>query len=47
VATGAHARRLVLTHLPTSNGGEWAQREAESTFEGSVEVAEILRTYDI
>jgi hypothetical protein len=38
---------MVLTHLPTSNGGEWAQREAASTFEGRVEVAEILRSYDI
>ncbi|HET8586996.1 MAG TPA: MBL fold metallo-hydrolase [Candidatus Limnocylindria bacterium] len=47
VASRAHARRLILTHLPTSNGGEWAQREAESTYEGSVEVAEILRTYEI
>jgi ribonuclease BN (tRNA processing enzyme) len=46
-AARAGVKRMVLTHLPTSNGGEWAQREAASTFEGRVEVAEILRSYDI
>lgn len=47
IATAARARRLILTHLPTSNGGDWARQEAESTFEGRVEVAEIQRTYEI
>ncbi len=47
VATAARVKRLILTHLPTSNGGEWAREEAASTFEGSVQVAEILKTYDV
>ncbi len=46
-ASRAGVRHMVLTHLPTSNGGDWALAEAASTFQGKVEVAEILRSYDI
>jgi ribonuclease BN (tRNA processing enzyme) len=46
-ASKARAQRLVLTHLPTANGGDWARQQASSTFDGTVEVAEILRSYDV
>ncbi|MBW3612936.1 MAG: MBL fold metallo-hydrolase [Chloroflexi bacterium] len=46
-ATRAGAKRLLLTHLPIDDGGEWARRDAAAAFEGSVEVAEPNRSYEV
>jgi len=41
------ARRLMLTHLPVDGNGDWARDEAADAFDGSVEVAEPSRSYEI
>lgn len=46
-ATRAGAKRLLLTHLPIDDGGEWARRDAAEAFQGDVEVAEPNRSYEI
>ena len=46
-ARKAGVERLVLTHLPIDNGGDWARDQAATEFEGPVEVAELLKTYDV
>lgn len=46
-AARAGARRLLLTHLPVEDDGDWSRREAQSTFEGEVLVAEPMAFYDI
>lgn len=46
-ATRAGAKRLLLTHLPIDDGGEWARRGAAAAFEGDVEVAEPNRSYEV
>jgi ribonuclease BN (tRNA processing enzyme) len=46
-ARGAGAGRLLLTHIPLADGGEWALADARSAFEGSVQIAEPMRTYPV
>ena len=46
-AQGARAKRLLLTHIPIADGGEWALGEARAAFEGSVEIAEPMRSYEV
>ncbi len=46
-ARQAGVGRLVLTHLPIDNGSEWARDEAAAEFSGGVEVAELLKSYDV
>jgi ribonuclease BN (tRNA processing enzyme) len=43
----AGARRVVLTHFSDELGADWARREAEATFGGSVEVAQEGAVYDV
>jgi len=47
VAQSSHAQRLLLTHIPMADGGEWALSEARSTYEGDLGIAEPLRTYKV
>jgi len=47
VAQAAGSKRLVLTHIPLPDGGEWALSEARGAFEGEVAIAELLRTYEV
>ena len=48
VAQAAHARRLLLTHIPlAADNGDWALGEARATYDGPVEVAEPQGTYEI
>jgi ribonuclease BN (tRNA processing enzyme) len=44
-ARDAGAKKLLLTHIPIADGGAWALAEARTAFEGSVEIAEPLRSY--
>jgi ribonuclease BN (tRNA processing enzyme) len=47
-ARKARVDRLVLTHLPSnSDNGAWAATEAAVSFGGPVEVAEILKTWEV
>ena len=46
-AREARARRLLLTHLPTSDNGDWARVEAAAAFEGTTEVAEPQASYEV
>jgi ribonuclease BN (tRNA processing enzyme) len=46
-AEQARVGRLVLTHLPIDNGGDWARDQAATTYSGQVEVAELLKSYDV
>ncbi|MEO8690961.1 MAG: MBL fold metallo-hydrolase [Solirubrobacteraceae bacterium] len=46
-ARRAGARRVVLTHFSDELGADWARREAEATFGGSVEVATEGAAYDV
>lgn len=47
LATQGRVGRLVLTHLPVLDHDGWAREQASTTFEGPVEVAEMLKTYEI
>ncbi len=47
VAQRAKVGSLVLTHLPISNGGDWACHQAMTTYDGPVEVAQPLKTYEV
>lgn len=47
IATRAGVGRLVLTHLPVLDHDGWAREQAATTFEGPVEIAEILKTYEV
>jgi ribonuclease BN (tRNA processing enzyme) len=47
VAQGAGARKLLLTHIPLPDDGKWALQEARSAYDGPVELAETLKTYEI
>lgn len=48
IAQRAGVGRMVLTHLPVdSNAGMWAVGEAATTFEGPVEVADTLKTWEV
>jgi len=48
VAQRGQVGRMVLTHLPVdSNGGTWAVSQAATTFEGPVEVADTLKTWEV
>jgi ribonuclease BN (tRNA processing enzyme) len=46
-ARAAGVGKLLLTHIPIADGGEWALADARSAFDGSVEVAEPLRSYEV
>jgi ribonuclease BN (tRNA processing enzyme) len=46
-AREAGAKRLLLTHLPVEDDGEWSRREASLTFGGPVEIAEPMGTYEV
>jgi ribonuclease BN (tRNA processing enzyme) len=43
----ANARSLLLTHIPMQDGGAWALEEARAVYDGNVEIAEPLRTYEV
>jgi ribonuclease BN (tRNA processing enzyme) len=47
VAQASQAKRLLLTHIPLPDGGEWAMSEARAAYDGDLAIAEILRTYDV
>ncbi|HEX2194486.1 MAG TPA: MBL fold metallo-hydrolase [Candidatus Limnocylindria bacterium] len=47
VARNARSKRLLLTHIPLPDGGEWAMREAGAIYDGPLEIAEPLRTYTV
>ncbi len=48
VAQRGRVGRLVLTHLPVkSDGGAWAVTQAATTYEGPVEVADTLKSWEI
>jgi len=46
-ARDAGAKRLLLTHLPVEDDGEWSRSEASSVFDGPVAVAEPMATYEV
>jgi len=46
-AAAAGAKRLLMTHIPMREGGDWALAEARSAYEGTVEIAEPLKTYEV
>ena len=47
VAQGAGARKLLLTHIPLPDDGKWALVEGRSAYDGPVELAETLKTYEV
>lgn len=47
VAQASRAQRLLLTHIPLADGGEWALSEARSAYDGDVSIAEPLKTYEV
>jgi len=48
VARKARSKRLLLTHIPlNADDGTWAMDEARSMFEGPIEIAEPLKTYEV
>jgi len=47
VAQGSKAQQLLLTHIPLPDGGQWALDEARTAYDGAVEVAEPLKTYEV
>ncbi len=47
VAQASRVKRLVLTHIPLPDGGEWALSEAQAAYDGEVGIAEPLRTYEV
>lgn len=46
-AQRAGAKRVVLTHVPDELGEEWTREQAQSAFDGQVEVAREGVTYEI
>jgi ribonuclease BN (tRNA processing enzyme) len=46
-ARASGARKLLLTHIPIADGGDWALGEARSAYDGTVEIAEPLRSYEV
>jgi len=46
-ARAAGARKLLLTHIPLMDGGEWALAEARAAYDGTVEIAEPLASYEV
>ena len=46
-ARAAGARRLLLTHIPVPDDGEWALAEARAAYDGIVEIAEPLAGYQV
>lgn len=47
IAQASKAKRLLLTHIPLPDGGEWAMGEARAAYDGDLAIAEVLRTYDV
>jgi ribonuclease BN (tRNA processing enzyme) len=47
LAQGSKARQLLLTHIPLPDGGQWALDEARTAYDGAVEIAEPLKTYEV
>ena len=47
VAQAANAKKLLLTHIPLPDEGKWAIDEAQSAYDGPVEVAQVLKTYEV
>lgn len=47
IAQASRVGRLLLTHIPLADGGEWALGEARSAYDGDVSIAEPLRTYEV
>jgi len=48
VARKASAQKLLLTHIPlAADNGAWALEEASAAFDGPVEIAQPLKTYDV
>ena len=47
VARESGAQRLLLTHVPLPDGGKWAMEEAAAEYEGPLEIAEPLKTYEV
>lgn len=47
IATRGRVKQLVLTHLPVLDHDGWAREQAAATFDGPVEVAEVLKTYAV
>jgi ribonuclease BN (tRNA processing enzyme) len=47
LAREAKAQRLLLTHVPLPDGGKWAMEQAASEYEGPMEIAEPLKTYEV
>ncbi|MGH2455544.1 MAG: MBL fold metallo-hydrolase [Candidatus Limnocylindria bacterium] len=47
IAHASHSKRLLLTHIPLPDGGEWAMQQAGAAYEGPLEIAEPLKTYEI
>jgi ribonuclease BN (tRNA processing enzyme) len=47
VARDAQATSLVLTHLPVDGDGTWAREASSGIFDGTIEVAEPGRTYEV
>ncbi len=47
VSRASGVKRLILTHIPLADGGEWALSEARAAFPGDVAIAEPLKTYDV
>jgi ribonuclease BN (tRNA processing enzyme) len=46
-ARAAGARKLLLTHIPVPDGGEWALAEARAAYDGVVEIAQPLASYEV
>ena len=40
-------QRLLLTHIPLPDRGAWALEQASAEYEGPLEIAEPLRTYEV
>jgi ribonuclease BN (tRNA processing enzyme) len=47
IAQGAGSKRLLLTHIPLVDSSDWALSEARSAYDGPVEIAEPLKTYEV
>jgi ribonuclease BN (tRNA processing enzyme) len=47
LASEAAVNRLLLTHIPLPDRGAWALEQAAAEFDGPLEIAEPLRTYEI